>query len=140
MITRQQVVAEARKWLGTPFCDKGRLRGIGVDCVGLVLCVMRDLKLHDWVDEFKVYSAQPVGRMVFEVCAGRLNAKPLASRLPGDVLVFRVPVAPVHVGIVTDVGIIHAYNSGKFPKVVEHVLDVNWLRRVEGCFSIPGVE
>lgn len=138
MATRAQIVAEARKWIDTPFQHQGRLRGLGVDCVGLVLCVMRDLRLHDWVDDFRAYSPQPVSRMVFEICTERLHAKPVAERLPGDVLCFRVPEAPVHVGFVTDIGIIHAYNGGK-RKVVEHGLGQKWLKRIEGCFSIPGV-
>ena len=140
MITRVQVVAEARKWLGTPFQDKGRQCGRGVDCVGLVLCVMRDLGLHDWVDDFPTYSRQPVGRMVFDICSERLHAKPVAGRQVGDVLCFRVPVAPVHVGILTGPNtIIHAYSAGK-QMVVEHGLGAKWLHRIEGCFSIPGVE
>ena len=139
MATRAQVVAEARKWLGTPFQHQGRRRGLGVDCVGLVLCIMYDLGINDWLDDFRVYSSQPVGHEVFDVCMERLNAKPVEQRQPGDVLCFRVPESPSHVGMVTDAGIIHAYNGGR-RQVVEHGLDSKWLKRVAGCFSIPGVE
>ena len=138
MVTRAQFVVEARKWMDTPFQHQGRLRGLGVDCVGLVLCVMRDLGLNTWVDDFKVYSSQPVGREVLDACLQRLRVKGVAERLPGDVLCFRVPVAPVHIGIVTEVGIIHAYNGAK-RRVTEHGLSTKWMHRIEGCFSIPGV-
>lgn len=35
MITREMVVAEAKTWLGTPYHDRGRIRGVGVDCAML---------------------------------------------------------------------------------------------------------
>ena len=149
MITRQQFVSEARKWIDTPFQHQGRQRGLGVDCVGLVLCVMRDLGLNAWVDlaEYRSYAAQPVGNAVLEACKSRLLEKPLAMRQPGDVLVFRVPVAATHIGIVSGRGIIHALNSGRrfrrmanlVGRVVEHGLDAKWLERAAGCFSIPGI-
>lgn len=39
MSAREAVVAEARRWLGTPFHHKARLQGVGVDCLGLVWAV-----------------------------------------------------------------------------------------------------
>ena len=44
MITGQQVVEAARKYVGTPIMEGGRSRE-GIDCVGLVLCTARDLEL-----------------------------------------------------------------------------------------------
>jgi cell wall-associated NlpC family hydrolase len=34
---REQIVAEAKTWLGTPFHHQGRVKGAGVDCVMLLL-------------------------------------------------------------------------------------------------------
>ena len=120
---------------------------MGVDCVGLVLCVMRDLGLGDYLAEFKNYSARPVGRVVVEACNARLVSKPIYQRLPGDVLVFRAPVDPVHSAILTERGIVHAAGGpgarvgGRLAqhRVVEVGLDRKWVRRIEACFSIPGV-
>ena len=141
MVTRQQFVVEARKWLGTPFMHQGRTRGRGVDCVGLVLSVMHDLHLNRWwADaECSVYPRFPVGRRVHEMCQERLTEKPIAQRQPGDVLTLRNPVAPCHMAIVTDKGILHAYGAQTIHKVVEHALSDKWLKRVEGCFAIPGL-
>lgn len=33
---REHVEATARTWLGTPYMHKGRIKGVGVDCGGLV--------------------------------------------------------------------------------------------------------
>ncbi len=34
--TRTGILAEARSWIGTPYHHKGRLKGVGVDCGGLI--------------------------------------------------------------------------------------------------------
>ena len=39
IFTRAQVVAEARSWLRTPYHKNGRVKGVGVDCGTLLLCV-----------------------------------------------------------------------------------------------------
>lgn len=36
---RARVVAEALTWIGTPYHHRGKLKGIGVDCAQLPLCV-----------------------------------------------------------------------------------------------------
>lgn len=33
---REQVIAEARSWIGTPYVPKARVKGVGVDCGGLL--------------------------------------------------------------------------------------------------------
>jgi NlpC/P60 family putative phage cell wall peptidase len=41
MTTRQEVVQEARGWLGTPYHHQGRVKGAGVDCAMLLIEVFR---------------------------------------------------------------------------------------------------
>lgn len=36
---RNEVIAEARTWKGTPYQHRGRVKGVGVDCGGLLYCV-----------------------------------------------------------------------------------------------------
>lgn len=36
MSWRDQIAAEARTWLGTKYHHKGRIKGVGVDCGGLI--------------------------------------------------------------------------------------------------------
>lgn len=38
---RLKVVDEVRSWMGTPFRDQGRLKGIACDCVGLGIAAAR---------------------------------------------------------------------------------------------------
>ena len=44
-MNRQDVVTAAREWIDTPFHHQARLKGVGVDCVGLVIGVARELAL-----------------------------------------------------------------------------------------------
>jgi NlpC/P60 family putative phage cell wall peptidase len=143
MVTRQQIVSEARRWRGTPFQHQGRLRGVGVDCVGLVLCVARDLGLGDWCEDYNAYSSQPVSDAVLTECRRRLLEKTVSMTLPGDVLCFRLPRFGTHVGIVTGCmgfpGIVHAYSGGP-GRVVEHFVDAKWRRRIAAAFAFPGLK
>lgn len=150
MITRDQVVAAARRWVGTPFADKGRRIGQGLDCVGLVLCVASELGLVDKNDVpftpemYNDYSSQPAGNFVHLTCHKHLVAKGLPAMRPGDVVTMAIPSAPCHVGIVglDSTGIytlIHAYAGGG-SKCIEHEISASWQRRIMGCFSLPGIE
>lgn len=149
-MTGQDIVAEARKWLGTPFKAKGRLLGHGLDCVGLPLMVAEGLGLQDRHGQplngacYSTYSDQPVGTYVHDMCLKHLVAKPVREMKPGDILTLNVSTAPCHVAIVSEdhkkrLSIIHAYSGGP-AKVVEHLIDIKWRRRIAGCFSFPEVQ
>ncbi len=143
-------MAAARKYVGTPFADKGRRAGQGLDCVGLVLCTGEDLGLKDKMGVpftrtmYDDYSSQPVGNFVHLTCHQHLVAKGLQAMRAGDIVTMAVPSAPCHVGIVGadaagNLTLIHAYEGGA-AKCVEHEITVPWRRRIAGCFSFPEVE
>ncbi len=123
--------------------------GIGLDCVGLPICVAEDLGIRDRSGvpilrtDHVDYSAEPGSRLVHDICIARLDQKPSGAELEdGDVLTMRVPTLPCHAGIVVFRGrepyIIHAYSAGP-GKCVEHILNEAWCRRIIGKFSFPGV-
>ena len=43
MITRDEFVLEARRWIGTPYRHQASMIGSGADCLGLVRGVWRNL-------------------------------------------------------------------------------------------------
>jgi hypothetical protein len=171
MPNRAEVIEAARKYLHTPFGQRGRQIGKGIDCIGVVLCVGGDLGLNDkdgnpfHADMYKDYANQPFGDEVQEECKKRLVIKSLgvptsfSQMIPGDIVTMRIPpetsfrkifarndkLTPVtHVAIVSDLngalGVIHSYNSESVRKrVVEHLIDLRWMRRIAGVFSFPGV-
>ncbi len=40
---RERIVAAARGWIGTPYRHQGRLKGVGCDCLGLLVGVWREV-------------------------------------------------------------------------------------------------
>jgi NlpC/P60 family putative phage cell wall peptidase len=137
---RENIVACARTYLGTPFAHQGRIRGMALDCVGLVICVGNDLSLP--VPNYANYGMQAVDDTVLKRCKEHLQEVPVEQMQPGDILCFRCEHLACHVGIATELmgnpGIIHAYSPNK--KVVEHNLDFKWRRRIAGVFRFPNVE
>lgn len=150
MAKRSQVCEEVRKWRGTPFLHQQRVRGLGVDCVGLVLSVTQDLGLSDRNgvpfdrNDHAGYGPQPVATYVLDTCKRRLLQKPIEQMKPGDVFCMKVPIDPTHTGFIVDgergeFHVVHAYDGG-MKRCIEHVLDTQWRRRIAAVFQIPGVE
>lgn len=142
MTTRAEVVTEARKWLETPFHHQARLRGVGVDCIGLVIGVARALALVSPEFDIVGYSRTPDGKTLM-LLAGlhmrRLDAgDPL---LPGHIVVVDFAAHPQHFGIVAERGgnlsMIHA--AGKIGKVIETRLWFHPGMRFAAAFELPGV-
>lgn len=135
-VTGDQVAASAREWLGTPWHHQGRLKGVGVDCAGVVLGVARDLGLSEF--NMTGYGHRPDGRELEALCYSHMTPVPPADARPGDVLLIEVDNQPQHLAIVTDAGMVHAY--APLRRVVEHRLDDAWTARIVAAFRMPGVE
>lgn len=135
MTTRQQIVDEARSWLGVRWVHQARSRA-GVDCVGLVIRVAHALGLstYDTAD----YSRQPDPVRMRALLAEHLEPIAIAKAQIGDVLLMRFDIEPQHVAIVTDIGIIHAYAQAR--RVVEHRVDDQWQSRIVGAYQFRGIE
>ncbi len=138
---REDIVTEARSWIGTRFHHQGRLKGVGVDCAGLVVGVAEavGINVHDYTD----YSRYPDGQMLEQVCDEQLTRIALNEIQPGDVLLMRFETEPQHLAFVGDyefggLSIIHSYIQAR--GVVESRLDEVWLNRVYAAYRLPGVE
>ncbi len=141
-ITPEQIVAQARTWLGTKYHHQGRLKKStrgpgGVDCLGLVIGVIDELGMQDGngkalvhADEFN-YSMYPErGRLVGSI-SKHLRHVPVEQMHVGDLLLFRTFKDPQHVGLLTnypggDLGMVHCNSSAG--KVVEQPLSMTWIR------------
>lgn len=144
-VTRAAVVAEARRWLDTPFHHQARTRGVGCDCGGLVggVAVALGIVPPDWWrDTFDPrwggYGRQPAQGTLQQVCESFMARTD--DPQPGDVLLMRFAREPQHVAIVGDHGgrsLIHAYEA--IGRVIEHRLDPRWQRRTVQAYRMPGV-
>jgi len=140
MVGRSAIVAEARRWIGTPFRHQGR--GVnGLDCAGLLVVVATALGIPV-VDDL-TYRRIPDTARLKAVLLANLKPKPLDHRALGDVLLFKDPVRQghaYHLGIETDLGFIHAYGRADVKKVVEMPLSLDWQAAIVGVFEYPEVE
>lgn len=135
MVTRQQFVDEARTWMGTRWQHQARLKGIAVDCAGLVLETARALGLADW--HYDGYPRFPDGTLQRK-CDEVMTPIRWQDRGMADVVLFSWDNSPCHLAILTDTDyIIHAYAINR--KVIEHRMNDAWMANVAGVYHIPGV-
>lgn len=141
--TREQIVAEARAWIGTPYRHQASLKGAGCDCLGLVRGVWRAV-LGTEPERAPPYSpdwAEAMRQETLADAAGR-HLMPVARDefIPGDVLLFRwrAHLPAKHMAIVsTPDTMIHAHDGAA---VTEVALAPWWRRRLAYAFRFPGTE
>lgn len=141
-MSRPDVVAAARGWIGTPYVHQASVKGAGTDCLGLLRGVWREVQgaepepvpayTRDW--------SEPSGAERLWAAAARHLAPGRGAA--GEVLLFRMRAGAVakHVGIAARVGpgasFVHAFTGHG---VVESPLSGPWARRVVARFAFPPV-
>ena len=142
MTQAQDIVIQARTWLGTPFHHQARLKGKGCDCLGLIVGVVDELGLKDIhgqplaaYDEV-TYSREPDGAYLTQKLTALLEEVPFTEAQAGDLALFTVRDNPQHMALLTDyegtLGMIHCYAQAR--RVVEHRLDDDWKSRLVKVF------
>ena len=133
---RSDVLAVARRWIGTPYQHQTSCEGVGADCLGLVRGIWREVcgdepavvpaYTPDWSEMTKDERLPEAMERYFT---------PVSEAALGDVLVFRLRSVAKHLAVASAGGkIIHAY-SGR--GVVETPLSPAWERRIAGVFRFP---
>lgn len=137
MASADDIVRQARTWLNTPYHHQGRLKGVGVDCAGLIIGVAHELQLSDF--DIGGYTARPDGDSLRQACQAQMQCLAIEALQPGDVLLFQFDAHPGHLGFLSAPDtLLHAYLPRR--RVVEHALDAAWWRQVVGCYRLPGVD
>lgn len=150
MTTRQEVVAEGRSWLLTPYKHQASLKGIGADCIGFIAGVGLALGLPG-IEEFrndpafKGYGRDPDPRLMEQACERYLDPIPFDQAGLGDILRMCFQHDPRHFAMITALDptyIIHAYSmlSLNLSRVVEHGLGPVWRARVDKAYRLRGIE
>ena len=115
MTTREEFIAEALAWEGTKFHHQAAVKGVGCDCIGLVVGAGRAVGLltpamEDTWRRNRGYARTPNPRQMRTALAEVLTEIPFDDVMPGDLAWFRVGADPQHLCIVTRPGwMIHAY-------------------------------
>lgn len=139
--TRKKIVELARKYKGVPFRHQGRSIITGVDCAGLVVCIIatlgyqykEDLRYGRNAEKFTLKK-----EMDLHLCKIKKH-----EIQPGDILLMKIDRVPQHVAIVSDyvhggLGMIHCYDRVK--KVVEHRLANVWKARIVQAYEMPDLQ
>ena len=149
-VTPEQLINEARKWLGVNYASQGRTREIGLDCGGLLLVVGRALGLTE-LEELG-YSNSPDGERFEQLLDENCDrVEPKEDLRIGDIIAVDYGKGIQHTAFVTRLNpfsVIHAkrpLGSAQKQKgrgVIEHrLLKTNedrrgWVR----TYRIRGVE
>lgn len=130
----------ARSWAGTSYHHRASVKGVGCDCLGLLMGVFTE------VTNIKVENPPPYTRTWADVAGsdilvdavGRyMTSKDVKSVDAGDVVIFRLASNYVakHAGIITSAhSMIHAQET---VGVCEVSLNDWWRRRIAAAFEFP---
>jgi NlpC/P60 family putative phage cell wall peptidase len=144
-VTREDIVIEARSWVGTPYLHQGRAKGLGVDCGGLIggVAVALGIVPANWWDaDFAPhagYGRRASGDSLLAVLRKFMAEVTPASARLGDVLAFRFSRNAQHLAIQGPGTMIHALRGATIGRVVEQGIDARWRGRIVSAFSYPGV-
>lgn len=130
MIAPDDVVREARTWKDTPFRHQGRVKGRACDCAGLIIGVAGGLGLPH-VD-VRDYGRMPHPKRMRAALDAQLERIAIGSADVGDVVWMAWDRCPQHLAIITDVGLIHAYERAG--KVVEHPMNNGWRAMIRAAY------
>lgn len=123
-----QIVAAARACIGTRFRAQGRVPGLALDCVGLVLVAGGV--------QAAVVPAYALGgdhRHLLDETLRAAGCRTISSPLPGDILVLEPAPRLRHLAIMTPSGAVHAHAG--IGRVVEGPLYPGWAQLAAWRFS-----
>ena len=147
-MARARVLAEARRWIGTPWHHRAALPGVGCDCYGQ-LRGMWDALIGAHLPPGAPQARLPLppyrpgwadtraGEQLLGVMHDHFVAQPPATRAPGTVLVFRMRAdAPArHCAVrIDEASMIHCTEA---LGVHAAALSRAWTRRAVGAFAFP---
>jgi NlpC/P60 family putative phage cell wall peptidase len=134
------IIAEARSWIGTPYCHQASLKDVGCDCLGLLRGVWRAVMGAE-PEAPGPYSADWAeaggGEALLEAARRHLDEIPGRGFAPGDILVFRfrVHLPAKHCAIaVSPTTMVHAHDGAA---VCEVAIAPWWERHLVAVFRFP---
>jgi cell wall-associated NlpC family hydrolase len=143
-MTRQDVLTEARGWLGTPWHHAACVRGVGVDCVYFPFGVFRALGLLPAGFVMPDYGMTPDGHTLIATCE-RWFGPAIAQRnmRPADLVVLQPDDRPQHVGLISAAirpGVFNMIHAARdHGKVIEHRLMFSRVLGFVAAYRLPGM-
>ena len=144
--TRDEVVRMGMEWIGTPYMHRAAVKGKGVDCLGLIRGILKEIHGEDIVKPLmpnyqqswhQIHYGEPFLRLAGTFLERSKRAS--LEGLPADVIVIRPSKKNTykHCGILTSSNtMIHAYAGNE---VVKYTIPNAWLRDAQ-LFQFPGIK
>jgi cell wall-associated NlpC family hydrolase len=126
------IVAAARSCVGTRFRPQGRVPGLGLDCVGVVLVAAAAAGVG--LAMVPAYALAGDNVALLDDGLAAAGCLPVAVPLSGDILILAPAAARRHLGVVTPGGMVHAHAG--LGRVVEGPIDPDW--SIIGAWRLPG--
>lgn len=121
-VLRQQIVAEARSWIGTPYVHLGDIKGVGVDCAMILVRVFATVGIVPADFDPRPYEPEwYLHRDEERYMAGMENfCVRTESPQPGDMALYRFGRTASHGAIIVDENyVIHAYRPHRNVELCE---------------------
>lgn len=133
-MTASDITTAALSLVGTPFHPQGRLPGVGLDCIGVMVCtaILSGMKIKDRTS----YPLRPNGELMQEMDARLIRVR--GEMREGDVLVMSFGGEPHHVAMyISGNRIVHAYTGVR--KCVVQEFTKQWQSAVRAVYRFPEV-
>ena len=124
------IVAAARGCVGTRFRSQGRMPGLGLDCIGVVLVAAAAAGIAAISPAYRLGGEYPDTDAIL-MAHGCIRVD---AALAGDVLAIAPTRQQRHFGVVTPLGMVHAHAG--LDRVVEVPIDSGWT--IIGAWRLPG--
>lgn len=142
MTTRLDIITKAQEYVGTPYLNQGRVKGVGIDCGGLIVCVARDLGLSDFdLDCYPRFGDGKEFLQALRTHAGPELSQPVPCAIGFFMLGMPGKECQPHAGIfgqnpqTNKLTLIHASYPAK--RVISHNLHQSWCQQLEHVFDFP---
>lgn len=137
MVNREQIKDKFLEYVNTPYRHQGRLKGVGVDCIGLIVCVANELNLFDLKNDSTNYRMIPDGKFLMLKARENLEQIQINEIETGDILVMTFDKEPQHFAFYykqnEEEFIVHSYSQIK--KVLIQRYDDRWKEKTNFAFK-----
>jgi cell wall-associated NlpC family hydrolase len=139
VVTGSDIVSVAKTYVGTPFHHLGRVKNLGIDCVGIILGVAKELEIPLVIHpDFERYGRRTKNLSLLEYMDEQFLI--LKKREVGSIAVSwwdQQTKEPSHLGIVTSIGMVHT--NGHLKIAIEEHWSPKWVTRIVAFYKYPGV-
>lgn len=137
---RQDIIDAARECIGTDYRHQGRILGVGLDCVGVILHVGKKINVE--LFDVRGYAQMPVNKILEKSFRDQHALEEIDPKeaKKGDIFLMKFLTEAQHAAVYTgpeEDTVIHAFQ--RIEKVCEHGMNNFWKKRIVFAFRFKGV-